>query len=161
MKRIFVDVERCMGCKTCEIVCAVKHSRTKSIYTVLNERPLPVSRMKIIKYKKFSLPLACRQCPEPYCYFACIAGGITKTESGDITFDKDKCVHCYSCVMVCPYGVVRISQEDTIHAIKCDLCPDEDIPPCVRSCPTKALFYGEIEEFVKLKEKRDKEKCTI
>jgi len=159
MKRIFVDVERCMGCKTCEIVCAIKHSRSKNLEIAINETPKPISRIKIVKYKELSLPLQCRQCPEPYCYFACIAGGI-RIEEGEIVIDEDKCVHCYSCVMACPYGIIQIREENKIHAVKCDLCPDEEIPPCVVSCPTDALFYGEIEEFKKLIQKR-KEKCTI
>lgn len=158
MKRIFVDLERCMGCKTCELICAIKHSNSKDLFTAINERPKPISRVKVIEFKNSALPLQCRQCPEPYCYFACIAGGI-RMENGNIIFDNDKCIHCYSCVMACPYGVIKIGEENVLHAVKCDLCPDEEIPPCVVSCPTKALFYGEIEDFKKLIEKR-KEKCT-
>ena len=26
---------------------------------------------------------------------------------------------------------------------KCDLCPDWEVPPCVLTCPTEALIFGD------------------
>jgi carbon-monoxide dehydrogenase iron sulfur subunit len=52
------------------------------------------------------------------------------------------------CVMVCPFGVVF---HDTVNglSLKCDLCKDsEEGPACVRACPTGALFFGKVEEFM-------------
>jgi len=159
MKRIFVDVERCTGCKTCEIVCAIKHSKTKNILEVIKEEPNPYPRVKVIKTETWNIPLMCRHCPYPACEKACISGAIRKNEEGFISIDKNKCVHCYSCIMACSYGVIKMDKEGNV-AIKCDLCRDEEIPPCVRSCPTKALFYGEEEEFEEFI-KRRREKCII
>jgi carbon-monoxide dehydrogenase iron sulfur subunit len=48
--------------------------------------------------------------------------------------------------MVCPYGVIGRRVEERI-AVKCDLCPDRDVPACVEACPTKALIYAEEEAF--------------
>jgi carbon-monoxide dehydrogenase iron sulfur subunit len=48
--------------------------------------------------------------------------------------------------MVCPYGVVGRKQEERV-AVKCDRCPDLDVPACVGACPTKALVFAEAEEF--------------
>lgn len=158
MRRIFVDIERCMGCKTCEIACAVKYSKTKNLFHAISEKPAPLSRVKVMDCKSISIPYQCRQCPEPFCQIACIAGAI-KVENGVVIIDEDKCVHCYSCVMACPYGLIDMDEENKC-AIKCNLCPDEEIPRCVVSCPTKALFYGEIDKFKKVIDKR-KGKCTI
>jgi carbon-monoxide dehydrogenase iron sulfur subunit len=48
--------------------------------------------------------------------------------------------------MVCPYGVVGRKKETKV-AVKCDRCPDLDVPACVHACPTKALVYADVEEF--------------
>ena len=66
-------------------------------------------------------------------------------KSGRIMFEHEKCVGCWSCIMVCPFGVI-VQYEENRKASKCDLCPDEKIPPCVRACPTKALIYCDKKE---------------
>lgn len=156
MKRIFVDLERCLGCKTCEIVCALKHSESHNLARAIEESPLPLPRIRVGLYQNSSFPLQCRHCEDPFCMDACIAGAIRKEEEMVVTEEK-RCVGCYSCIMVCPYGVIRIGEEGKV-AVKCDLCRDEELPPCVKACPTRALFFGEGEEFKELLRKR-KEKC--
>ena len=154
MKRIFVDISRCVGCRSCEIACALKHSKSHALFEAINEEPLPLSRIKVTPYQNAAFPLQCRQCEEPVCMDACIANAIRK-EDGIVVTNEEKCVHCYSCMMVCPFGVIRIGGEGEA-AVKCDLCQDEDVPPCVKACPTKALFFGELEEFQELMKEREK-----
>jgi len=48
--------------------------------------------------------------------------------------------------MVCPYGVVGREKERKV-AVKCDRCPDLDLPACVAACPTRALVFAEAESF--------------
>ncbi len=160
-KRIFVDIPRCMECRACEIACIKKHSWKNNIDIGKRNGDINdingIARIRIVKYKTYALPLQCRQCPEPYCYFACIAGAI-RIEEGNMIFEEDKCTHCYSCVMSCPYGVIHLENDILTPAIKCELCSDEKIPPCVRVCPTRTLFLGNQQEFKKLLKGR-KEKC--
>lgn len=157
MKRIFVDIERCLGCKGCEIVCTLKHSKSGNLSGAIMEQPPPQSRIRVVSFEVFSLPVQCRHCIDPACRDACISGAI-EIENDMVIINKEKCVHCYSCVMACPLGIIQIDKRENI-AIKCNFCPDEDIPPCVKSCPTKALYYGEIDDFIK-KQKKRKEKCN-
>jgi carbon-monoxide dehydrogenase iron sulfur subunit len=42
--------------------------------------------------------------------------------------------------MVCPYDAIFRDEEREV-AIKCDLCPDREIPACVEACPTEALVF--------------------
>ena len=83
-----------------------------------------------------------------------MSGALSKdTESGATLHDKDKCVGCWMCVMVCPFGAILRSAEDHL-AVKCDLCPDREDFACVAACPTGALFMGSKKEFeqkIKLK----------
>jgi carbon-monoxide dehydrogenase iron sulfur subunit len=65
-------------------------------------------------------------------------------ENGRIVCDVEKCVGCWTCIMVCPYGVIKREEGDGKRvASKCDLCPDREIPACVANCPNEALIWVE------------------
>ena len=57
--------------------------------------------------------------------------------------------------MLCPFGMIaRGRAPDSlkatggkIMALKCDLCPDREVPACAASCPTGAITYVEGDEF--------------
>jgi carbon-monoxide dehydrogenase iron sulfur subunit len=157
MKEIFCLVERCLGCRSCEIACAVEHSGAKELTAAIKEEPRPGYRVRVLcvderggKVRLRSVALQCRQCEEPACVEACIAGGIVKDEAdGVVRFDQAKCVGCWSCVMVCPYGaIVRLSGQGV--AVKCDRCAGRETPACVEACPVRALVFVEPEEFAAL-----------
>lgn len=153
MKKIYCQISKCLSCHSCEIACATVHSESKKLTDAINEDPLPRQLIKVEYidesgkiHNKRSIAIQCRQCEDPQCLQACITGGIYMDEkSGRIMFEYEKCVGCWSCIMVCPFGVI-VQYEENRKASKCDLCPDEKIPPCVRACPTKALIYCDKEE---------------
>ncbi len=154
MKSVFCEIERCISCRSCELACAVEHSQSKDLIQAVNESPVPLNRVRVrstgepghlVRFK--TVALQCRQCAEPACVDACICGGIVKDEkSGNVTFNSDLCVGCWSCTMVCPYGVI-VRTTDSSHTVKCDLCPERDVPACVSACPTGALVFCGPEEF--------------
>lgn len=165
MKAVFCRIVRCVGCRSCELACAVEHSKSKDLVRAVNESPVPLNRIRVLATGEpgrlvslKAIALQCRQCSEPACVEACICGGIVKdAESGRVSFNSDLCVGCWSCTMVCPYGaIVRVKSD--CHTIKCDLCPDRDIPACVTACPTRALVFCEPEEFEVLVRLPDMEK---
>jgi len=152
MKRVFVYLDKCLGCHSCMIACAVEHSLSKELFKAIQEDPLPKSRIQIKTTKKGSgFPLQCRHCEEPYCVDACIAGAIRKDpQTGLVLVKEEKCVGCWMCVMVCPFGVIRPSllpDKREKVAVRCDLCQEREVPVCVEACPTEALFFGKVEEF--------------
>lgn len=51
--------------------------------------------------------------------------------------------------MMCPFGVIGRERKGRHVAVKCDRCPDREIPACVSSCPTHALELLEVESFTK------------
>ncbi len=148
MKEVFVLLDRCVGCKTCELSCTVEHSISKSLFTAIFETPLPKKRIYVESGQERKIPITCRHCTEAPCIDACITGAMHRTCEDVVTNVEgtQKCIGCWMCLMVCPYGVVGRQIEPRI-AIKCDLCPDRDTPVCVESCPTKALVFMEAEEF--------------
>lgn len=148
--KIYCDMRKCVGCRSCELACAVEHSKSKGIFKAIKESPVPKKRVKTqsVSYGKV-ISLHCQHCDDAPCIAACMSGALTKDpETGATLHDKDKCVGCWMCVMVCPFGAIVRGVEEKI-AIKCDLCPDRDDYACVVACPTGALFAGSPEEFEK------------
>ncbi|MFQ5925109.1 MAG: 4Fe-4S dicluster domain-containing protein [Dehalococcoidia bacterium] len=147
MKEIFVRMERCQGCRTCELVCRVEHSTDKSLLGALGETPVPRRRLFVELDGSVKIPVLCRHCEDAPCLNACISGAIYRdAKTNAVMSNPDKCIGCWTCIMVCPYGVINRSLERRV-SVKCDLCPDRETPACVDSCPTKALVYTEPEEF--------------
>ena len=89
-----------------------------------------------------------RHCEDAPCMHACISGAISRNKEGVVLTDTDKCIGCWTCVMVCPYGVIGRHLE-THKSYRCDRCPDRETPACVSSCPTKALVYRTVKSFSK------------
>jgi len=144
-----------MACRSCELACAVEHSKVKSLAGAVNETPRPKQRVHVLGMKGRPLPLSCRHCDDPACVKACMAGVMKKSpKTGTVESNPDKCVGCFMCVMVCPYGAITPVLEMKKVA-KCNHCEDkEGEKACVSACPTGALFYGEPAEFEECLKKR-------
>ena len=146
MKKLKYDPEKCLACRTCEIACAIGHSNSKDIFCAIKEKEVSFPKVKVfssVKLKNF--PIACRHCDEPACVAACIGSALTKDpKTGMVTYDKDKCVGCWMCVMSCPYGAIR-SNHKTKKVLRCDLCSDVDTPRCSEACPVKAIILEEVD----------------
>ncbi len=149
MKQILINLERCLGCKTCELACAVEHSVSKELFGAVCETPSPVSRVYVEKGQQYNFPLQCRHCSDAQCIKACISGALWRDETtGLVSHSKEKCVGCWMCVMTCPFGVI-IQDRGAKIALKCDRCPEREIPACVASCPTKALSLEKVPFYAK------------
>jgi len=152
MKNIFVRLDRCTGCHTCELACAVEHSKAKDLYASFVESPTPKRRLFVEKADGRVFPVLCRHCDDAPCMNACLSGALWRDERGAVRRHKDKCIGCWTCIMACPYGVITRSQEaGKWLSVKCDLCDDRESPACVASCPTKALVWAQPEEFSALR----------
>ena len=75
---------------------------------------------------------------------SCIAGAI-RSENGVITVDRERCVGCLTCVLVCPYGALAPNEDGVMQ--KCELCLKNacGAPACVAGCPNGAIVYEERE----------------
>ena len=146
-KEIFVKTDRCVGCRSCIMACAVEHSASKTLFGAISESPRPKSRVYVEWVSPDrKIPLVCRQCEDAPCMHACIAGAISRDADGVVRTDTDKCIGCWTCVMVCPFGVIGRHLE-THKAYRCDRCPDREMPACVSACPTGALVYQTVPDY--------------
>lgn len=151
---IWVEIEKCLGCKTCEIECAMAHCEVRDIVEAVRRELRPGRRVNVtpVTYGT-SVPIQCRHCEDAPCVAVCPSGAMTKLGPDmAVVLDSDKCIGCKSCIIVCPFGAVTVGP-DGRTVMKCDLCAalaaDGGGPSCVAACPTKALHFGEIEEVAK------------
>jgi carbon-monoxide dehydrogenase iron sulfur subunit len=146
MKKLYYDVKKCLGCKSCEIACAVAHSQSKELFKALKEEVLSLPRKKVYKSGDKNYPNSCRHCKEHPCVDACMAAALVYDKASEMVLhDEERCVGCWMCVMVCPYGSIRPNLASKIP-IRCDKCKDEDEPACVSACPTGAIIWQEEDE---------------
>ena len=152
---IYCDVTKCVACRTCELACAVEHSKSKDLADSIIEKDTPRKRLTVSAINGKSISIHCQHCKEAPCVTACMSGALSKDEkTGATVQDNEKCVGCWMCVMTCPFGAI-VGDKTKHIAVKCDLCPDRDDYACVITCPTGALFAGTKEEFEKkIKDKK-------
>lgn len=157
-EKISVNVETCVGCHTCELACAIAHSKAKDLLQAFLRGERPGYRIYVESFRTTPVPVPCNHCEEAACVMACPTGAANrKTDGGPVFIDDDRCIGCGMCVQACPFGVVSISVESK-KAYKCDLCIErlarEEEPACVASCPTRSLSFGT--GYVLTKNKREK-----
>jgi carbon-monoxide dehydrogenase iron sulfur subunit len=155
---IFVDVKKCLACRSCELECAVAHSKSKNLSDAIRETPLPQAQIKVEGTDDISIPLQCRHCEDAPCVKICPTKAIEKIGAeGPVIIKDELCVGCKFCILVCPFGVIGISHKGRV-AIKCDLCierlKENKLPACVAACTTKALRFISLEELSKVKREK-------
>jgi carbon-monoxide dehydrogenase iron sulfur subunit len=143
MKRIYAKEDYCIGCRLCEVYCIWKHSGHETLVKAFqDEENRPEPAVLVEEDGAISFALQCRHCEDAPCVAACIAGAMTRDpETGVVHHDEDKCVGCWSCVMMCPFGAIHIDLEKGKVVSKCDLCKGDEVPACVAHCPNEALIY--------------------
>jgi len=97
---------------------------------------------------------ACMHCTDAGCVRVCPTGALYHDELGFVGYNKDLCSGCGYCIEACPFDVPR-STRNLITGIalmdKCTFCTTVSLnriteghePACVKTCPPKALEYGD------------------
>lgn len=145
MKKVYVKEEVCIGCRLCEVYCQLKHARSKDLVKAFKrESPPPLPRIRVDEKGVVSLSVRCQQCDDAPCVQACLTGALERNpESRLVNVDEDKCIGCWTCLLVCPLAAIKPDIEQK-RALKCDLCQGEEVPVCVANCPNEALVYVEV-----------------
>ena len=138
VKIIQVDLDKCNGCRACEVVCSAFHASPK--YSSTNPAR---SRIRVIHD------------PLRDIYVPIRAGYYTPAECTGrhtYTIDGKEYDECSFCGASCPSRDL-FKEPDSGLPLKCDLCeeledPSLEEPLCVQWCLADALTYEEREEEV-------------
>src|SRR4030042_5246474 len=143
VKVIKIDLDKCNGCRSCEMICSAFHAKPK--YSSNNPER---SRIRLIRepIKDIYLPVYAGE------YAAAECMGRDK-----YTIDGKEYDECDFCRASCPSREL-FKEPDSGLPLKCDMCEDDpplSEPLCVQWCLSDALTYEEREEEVEEEEKRE------
>ena len=143
VKIIKVDLDKCNGCRACEVACSAFHALPK--YSSNNPAR---SRIRVI------------HSPLRDVYVPIRAGDYTPAECTGrhiYTINEKEYDECSFCGVSCPARDV-FKEPDSGLPVKCDMCesdPPLAEPMCVQWCLADALTYEEREVEVEEEEKRE------
>jgi len=161
IRTVFVNTERCIGCRQCEFACAVEHSRQHDPAQAVLEDPPPRTRIHVEPGYAFnsSFPNRCHHCQPAPCQQVCPTAAIFRDSDQDLVLvEPAKCIACAMCAMVCPFDVITFhalsdGARPRVVAVKCDGCIERErrgqIPACAESCKVGALVYGELNDLMR------------
>lgn len=143
VKTIKVNLDKCIGCRACEVACSAFHAKPK--YSSVNPAR---SRVRVV------IDLLNDE------YVPIRASNYTKAECDGrpvYTINGKEYSECIFCGTVCPTRDL-FKEPDSGLPLKCDLCeddPPQKEPVCVQVCRVDALICEEREEEVEEEVKLD------
>lgn len=143
VKTIKVDVDKCNGCRACEVICSAFHATPK--YSSCNPER---SRIRVIRepLRDIFVPVYAGEYAPAEC------AGRDKYVIDGKEYDE-----CSFCRAACPSRPI-FKEPDSGLPLKCDMCesdPELAEPMCVQWCLNHALIYEEREEEVEEGEERE------
>ena len=173
---ILVDTSKCTACRGCQMACKqwnqLPATVTKNWGSYQNPQDLSADTWKLVRfadglngngkvYRHFFTD-QCRHCLAPGCMGAAEKDEIVQDEkTGAVLFTpKTKDLDFKATLEGCPYNIPRQDPKSK-QLFKCTMCFDRisnnQIPACVKSCPTGTLMFGERDNIVDKAKKRVEE----
>lgn len=143
VKEIRIDLDKCIGCRACEVACSAFHARPR--YSSTNPAR---SRIRVVFDALSDVYVPIR------------AGDYTPAECTGrhrYTINGKEYKECSFCGVACPARDF-FKEPDSGLPLKCDMCetdPPLEEPMCVQVCTCDALTYVEREDDVTEEEPRE------
>lgn len=134
VKRININLDKCIGCRACEVACSAFHATPK--YSSTNPAR---SRIRVITDALNDIYVPVRA--GDYTPAECMGRHIYRINGKEYT-------ECSFCNASCPSRDL-FKEPDSGLPLQCDMCEDDPTlsePVCVQVCRIGALSYTEAEE---------------
>lgn len=140
-----IDTKKCVGCSDCVVACQTE-----------NNVPVGYCRDWISETVEGTYPdLAieirserCNHCENAPCVRCCPTGASQVAEGGIVITVADECIGCGACIESCPYEARYTHPEGYVD--KCTFClhrvKEGQQPACVDVCPTKCMYFGDVDD---------------
>ena len=101
MKQLLIKPEKCIGCRTCELVCSFGHH---------NEFNPKMANVKVFEYEQaaVAIPMMCLQCDEAACMKVCPVKAISGETKKPHVIDESKCIKCGHCMTLCKFDAISV-----------------------------------------------------
>jgi formate dehydrogenase iron-sulfur subunit len=168
---MLIDESQCTACRGCQVACKQwndlqgwLYSRTRNRGSYENPPALSPQTWTRIRFSEYEgsdgfrwlfLKEGCMHCGEPACVAVCPTGALKKQENGLVSVEPELCNGCGYCSQFCPFHIPRLEMDVLTgqgKVSKCTFCQDRTtnglLPACVKTCPAKALDFGDREEML-------------
>ncbi len=141
-----VDTKKCVGCSDCVVACQTE-----------NNIPTGYARDWIVEVVAGTYPTnielelrseRCNHCDNTPCVRCCPTGASHIVDGGIVLVTHSECIGCGACIQSCPYEARYTHPKGYVD--KCTFCVhrlQEGLKPaCVSVCPTKCLYFGDLDD---------------
>lgn len=105
-----IDLNRCIGCRTCAVICKDFNSQPQGIWwnrVFTSGTPEYDVAVEVADQLRMEfVPICCQHCSNAPCEHVCPTGAtFTDKDTGTVLVDFERCIGCRMCASACPYGV--------------------------------------------------------
>lgn len=119
---MIIDLNRCIGCRSCAVICKIHHALPPGTWwhrvETVGSKEHMVPSGEYPDVSESFLPVPCMHCENAPCTRVCPVGATWSREDGVVLVDYERCIGCRYCMTACPYGVRQFNWQDPDESFK-------------------------------------------
>jgi molybdopterin-containing oxidoreductase family iron-sulfur binding subunit len=143
-----IDLDKCVGCGTCNVACAIENNVSVPPPEALENRGLTWMRTQRVDngkawpdHRSVTVPIPCQHCEHAPCIHVCPVTAVQLDEStGIIGQIPTRCMGCRYCMAACPYHARYFNFFDPTWPEGLQDTLNPDVAPRMRGVAEKCNF---------------------